>query len=162
MKIQNLVSQRVKSVINMSCCSLPSITINKITCVAQRDKFVTEIIVNVDCQHMGIFVIIFFFTFRLPTLLTNASLKNKNIKFNPSKYKKYNKYLRTLMIVANYCCCCCCCCCYYYYVFIIYYSYSFSTYVIYILNFLLIYIYIYIYIILISTKNSLTYYFQSK
>jgi len=49
--------------------------------MAQRDKVVIEMIVNMDCQHKGIFVIIFFLTFRFPTSLTNATLKDENTKF---------------------------------------------------------------------------------
>ena len=51
MKIQNLVLESVKSETN---------AVNKIAYVVQRDKFVTKMIDNVDCQHMGISVIIFF------------------------------------------------------------------------------------------------------
>jgi len=56
--------------------------------MVRKNKFVTEMILNVDCQRMGIFVIIFFLTFRLPTLLTNVFVKDKNIKFSSRKYKK--------------------------------------------------------------------------
>jgi len=75
----------------MSCRSLLSVTINKIIYVAWRDKFVTEMIANVDCQHKDIFVLIFF-TFRLPNLLTNTFLKDENAKF------RCDKYVRTLII----------------------------------------------------------------
>ena len=66
--------------------------------MARRDKFVTEMIVNVDCQDKSIFVIIFFLTFRLPASLTNASLKDENAKFSPQKYKKCDKYIWTLIM----------------------------------------------------------------
>ena len=83
MKIQNLILESVNSATNMSYRQLPFVTVNKIVYVTQRDKFVTEMIVNVDCQHRGIFVIIFFLTFQLSTMLTNESLKDENTKFSP-------------------------------------------------------------------------------
>ena len=66
--------------------------------MTRRDKFFTEMIVNVDYQHRGIFVIIFFWTFHLLTPLTNASPKDENTKFSLRKYKKCDKYIRTLII----------------------------------------------------------------
>ena len=43
-------------------------------------------------------MIIFFFHFF--TLLTNTFLKDENIKFSLRKYKKYDKYIR--MLIMNY------------------------------------------------------------
>ena len=50
--------------------------------MARRDKFVTEI----------------FLTCSILTLLTNTSIKDENAQFNQQKYKKYDKYIQTLII----------------------------------------------------------------
>ena len=47
MKIQNLVPESVKSATNVSGRLLPAVNVNKIVYVAQRDEFVTKMIVNV-------------------------------------------------------------------------------------------------------------------
>ena len=60
MKIQNLVPESVKSATNVSGRLLPAVNVNKIVYVAQRDEFVTKMIVNVvisNCQHRDIFSI---------------------------------------------------------------------------------------------------------
>lgn len=55
-----------------------------------------------DCQHglsaHGHICHNIFLTFHLLTPLTNASLKDENTKFNSRKYKKYNKYIWTLIM----------------------------------------------------------------
>ena len=47
---------------------------------------------------MHICHIIFFLTFCPPIPLTNASFKYENTKFSSQKYKKCDKYIRTLII----------------------------------------------------------------
>ena len=70
------MSESVKSATDIPV-NFSSVIVNKIVYVTQRDKFITEMITNViisNYQHKDIFVI--FFTFRLLTPLTNASLED--------------------------------------------------------------------------------------